>query len=198
VDETAPWLVTIGNNVSITHGVIILTHDYSWSVIKTTSGEILGAMSPVKIGNNVFLGMNAIILKGVTINDNVIIGAGSVVAHDCEEGWVYAGNPAKKVMPIQQYAEKRRQKQFAEAKRLAVEYRARFNTTPPIEMFKEYFQLFCTEEAAKAVPDFCGQMVLAGTYDDCASYMREVRPMFDGFASFLCACYEEESTLDQE
>ncbi|MBR2716087.1 MAG: acyltransferase, partial [Ruminococcus sp.] len=34
IDMSAPWLISIGNNVNITHGVIIITHDYSWSVIK--------------------------------------------------------------------------------------------------------------------------------------------------------------------
>ena len=34
IDISAPFLLTIGNNVKITHGVIILTHDYSWSVLK--------------------------------------------------------------------------------------------------------------------------------------------------------------------
>lgn len=65
VDLTCPCLLSIGNNVSITQGVIILTHDYSWSVRKQlpdSDGEILGGQSPVRIGNNVFIGMNAIIL----------------------------------------------------------------------------------------------------------------------------------------
>jgi len=103
VDITCPWLLTIGEHVRITHGVIILTHDYSWYVLKKhpdIPGRILGAQSPVRIGNNVFIGMNTIITRGVTIGDNVIIGAGSIVTKDCESNSVYAGNPAKKIMTI--------------------------------------------------------------------------------------------------
>ena len=103
IDQQYPWLISIGNHVRITEGVVLLTHDYSWSVLKqlkieNTAGAILGAAGEVVIGNNVFIGMNSIILRGTHIGDNVIIGAGSVVSKDCESGWVYAGNPAKKVI----------------------------------------------------------------------------------------------------
>ena len=50
---------------------------------------------PVKIGNNVFIGVNAIILKGTEIGDNCVIGAGSVVSGKFGSGLIIAGNPAK-------------------------------------------------------------------------------------------------------
>ena len=88
VDLQTPWLITIGNHVNITQGVVILTHDYSWSVLKRlpqNNGRILGAQSPVKIGDNVFIGMNTVITRGVTIGNNVVIGTNSVVTSDCED-----------------------------------------------------------------------------------------------------------------
>lgn len=45
-------------HVRITEGVKILTHDYAWAVLKTETGAILGASGTVKIGDNVFIGMN--------------------------------------------------------------------------------------------------------------------------------------------
>lgn len=48
---------------------------------------------PVRIGNNVWIGSNAVILPGVTIGDNCVIGAGSVVTHDIPANVVAVGNP---------------------------------------------------------------------------------------------------------
>ena len=52
------------------------------------------------IGENVWIGMNCIILKGVVIGDNSVIGAGSVVTKNVDEKCIYAGNPAKKIREI--------------------------------------------------------------------------------------------------
>lgn len=103
VDISNPELVSIGDNVRITHGCIILTHDYSWSVLCGVYGEVLGGVAPVSIGNNVFLGMNTIVLKGTSIGDNVIIGAGSIVTKDVPSNEVWAGNPARKIMSLEEY-----------------------------------------------------------------------------------------------
>ena len=43
IDETRPWLISLGNNVQITQGVTILTHGYDWSVLKGVYGDILGS-----------------------------------------------------------------------------------------------------------------------------------------------------------
>lgn len=191
VDVSCPWLVSIGNNVCITHGVIILTHDYSWAVIKQLADEpgvVLGAQSPVKIGNNVFIGMNAVITRGVTVGDNVIIGAGSVVTKDCESNSVYAGNPAKKIMTVEQYREKRMQQQFAEAKTMVLRYREMFGKDPQKDVLAEYFMLFSTLEAAEACPAFRAKMKTGGNFEDTAVYMQNHRPMFESYEAFLEAC----------
>lgn len=52
------------------------------------------------IGENVWIGMNSIILKGVIIGDNSVIGAGSVVTKNVDGNCIYAGNPAKKIREI--------------------------------------------------------------------------------------------------
>lgn len=53
--------------------------------------------SPIQIGNNVWIGMNSVILPGVKIGDNVAIGANSVVTKDIPLNTIAAGNPCKKV-----------------------------------------------------------------------------------------------------
>ena len=96
IDTQNPKLLHIGNNVRITSGCVLLTHDFSWSVIGGVYGQCVGGVAPVSIGNNVFIGMNSIILKGSYIGDNVIIGAGSIVNGSCESNSVYVGNPVRK------------------------------------------------------------------------------------------------------
>ena len=194
VDVSAPWLISMGDNVKITHGVIILTHDYSWSVLKKLphkGGKVLGAQAPVKIGNNVFIGMNAIITRGVTIGDNVVIGTGSVVTHDCESNSVYAGTPAKKIMTIEEYYEKREKNQLKEAKTLALYYKEKFKKEPPVEIFSEYFMLFCTAEKAMEIPKFKAQMETNNNFDETLEYMSTHKPMFDGYDAFLEECFSK-------
>ncbi len=55
---------------------------------------------PVRIGDNVWVGMGAIILKGVTIGENSVVGAGAVVARDVPPNVVVAGNPAQIVKKL--------------------------------------------------------------------------------------------------
>lgn len=114
VDVTRPWMIEIGDNVSITEGVTILTHGYDWSVFKGKYGDVLGSAGRVKIGSNVFIGMNATILKGVTVGDNVVIGANSLINKDVPSDCAVAGNPQRVICGIDEHLEKRRAAQVAE------------------------------------------------------------------------------------
>lgn len=197
IDVTCPWLLTIGDHVKITQGVIILTHDYSWSVLRQLpnhKGIILGAQSPVTIGNNVFIGMNAIITRGVTIGDNVIIGACSVVTKHCDSGFVYAGVPAEKIMTVEEYYRKREKSQFDDARKMALLYRERFGKKPPKEVFREYFMLFCTAEEAMQIPEFQSQMNLSGSVAASEEYLQKTKPMFQDYTEFLDACYGKDGS----
>lgn len=115
IDTTRPWMIDIGNNVQITEGVTILTHGYDWSVLKGKYGDVLGSAGRVRIGDNVFIGMNSTILKGVEIGDNVVIGAGSVVTKSIPSDSVAVGNPCRVIGDIDSYLEKRRATQVDEA-----------------------------------------------------------------------------------
>ena len=88
--------VTIGDCCFIAHGVMFINDLFS------TGGPAKGNKDlwrATKIGNNVSIGSNATILP-VTICDNVVIGAGSVVTKDITESGIYAGNPAKKIKDL--------------------------------------------------------------------------------------------------
>ena len=139
IDIQAPHLLSIGDYVQITGPATILNHDYSWSVIKRKYGDIYGSQRKTVIGNNVFIGWGATILGGTTIGDNVIIGANSVISGRVESNSVYAGNPAKKLMTLDEYYEKRKSKQLREAVIFVKEYKKRFGKIPLESELNEYF-----------------------------------------------------------
>lgn len=92
--------IYLGDNITFSFGVSIITESYDISSYdQYMSRKHLG--DSIRIGNNVWLGANVIVLPGVTIADDIIVGAGSVVTHDLlEEKNIYAGNPAKKIKRI--------------------------------------------------------------------------------------------------
>jgi len=89
-----PWLIKIGNKVTVTNGVRFINHDGSTWLFEDERGR-RQLFRKIEIGNNVFLGMNAIIMPGVKIGDNSIVAAGSIVTKSVPSGYVVGGNPAK-------------------------------------------------------------------------------------------------------
>ena len=83
--------------------------------------------------------MNATILKGIHIGDNVVIGAGSLVNKDVPDDCVVAGNPAKVICNIEDYLEKRKAMQKEEAKELVNLYRKAYKQDPQLEELSEFF-----------------------------------------------------------
>ena len=98
--------VTIGNNVFIAPGVGIYTAVHPLDVARRNQG--LEYAYPITIGNNVWIGAQCVILPGVTIGDNSVIAAGSVVNRDIPSGVLAAGNPCKVIREIDQKTEARR------------------------------------------------------------------------------------------
>nr|WP_306669956.1 DapH/DapD/GlmU-related protein [Acinetobacter sp. YH12157] len=66
----------------------------------------LDCFGKITIGNNVFVGLNSIIIPNTEVGDNVVIGAGSLVRGILESNFVYAGVPVRKVMTIEEYEKK--------------------------------------------------------------------------------------------
>lgn len=106
IDLSAPFLLRIGDHVNIAGPATILTHDYSWSVIKGKWGDLIGNEKPVVIGSNVFIGWGATVLCGTTVEDNVVIGAHSVVSGHVQGDSVYGGAPAKRICSLEEYRKK--------------------------------------------------------------------------------------------
>ena len=87
--------VFIGNKVLFGANVVVSDTDFHPLGIVDRRYSTNAVAEPVYIGDHVFIGMNSIILKGVTIGDYAVIGAGSVVTKNVPEHAIFAGNPAK-------------------------------------------------------------------------------------------------------
>ena len=100
-----PYLISLGDRVTITADVRFVTHDGGvWVGRDRTRG--IDVIAPIRVGSNVFLGLGAIVLPGITIGDDVVVGAGSVVTRDLPSGAVYAGSPAKRIRDVDSYIER--------------------------------------------------------------------------------------------
>lgn len=103
-----PYLIYIGDNFSTSSGVTFITHDGAVEVLRNAYTELknIDLFQTIEIKDNVFIGLNAIILPGTKIGSNVIVGAGSVVIGELNSNSVYAGLPAKYICSIDEYKNK--------------------------------------------------------------------------------------------
>ena len=113
--------ITIGDNCMLANRVYVSDSDWHDVYNRTAFGK----SSPVRIGDNVWIGDSAIVSKGVTIGRNTVVGAGAVVVHDLPANCVAAGNPARVVKPLDpQKSLVKRQQWFADPDRLARDFAA--------------------------------------------------------------------------
>jgi acetyltransferase-like isoleucine patch superfamily enzyme len=102
--STEPWLIEFGDDVFVTAGCQFITHDGGTLILRKEIPD-LEITAPIKIGNDVYIGLNATILPGVTIGNRVIIGAGSIVAKSIPDNSVAAGIPARVIKTVDEYLE---------------------------------------------------------------------------------------------
>lgn len=99
---TEPWLIRLGSHCHITSGCQFITHDGGTLALRWRD-PTLEITSPITLGQRVYLGVNTLVLPGVTIGDNVVVGAGSIVTKDIPANTVAAGIPARPIKPIEEY-----------------------------------------------------------------------------------------------
>ena len=101
IDWTDASLLSLGADVVISSDVRILTHDFSAAAIDRALGirgvDERNKVRPVSIGPNSFVGARSILLPGVELGRDVVVGAGSVVRGLVADGSIVVGNPAKVV-----------------------------------------------------------------------------------------------------
>ena len=93
IDTTYSGSISIADGCHITYGAMIIAHDQS--ILRHTPFYQGLARGRVMLKKNVYIGTGAIILRNVTIGENSIVGAGSVVTKDVPPNVIVAGNPAR-------------------------------------------------------------------------------------------------------
>lgn len=105
-----PWLVKLGNNVTVTDGVKFITHDASTRLFRRNHPQLNARFGnkygPIVVESNVFIGVNSIILPNVHIHESSIVGAGSVLAKSVAARSLVAGVPARLISTLDDYEKK--------------------------------------------------------------------------------------------
>lgn len=104
-----PKLLKLGNNVCIATNVRFLGHDRIDIMLSGLfKQKYTKFYDCIEVGNNVFIGSDVIVLPGVKIGDNTIIGAGAVVSKDLPNRFLWGGVPAKRIGNFQDFVDKRK------------------------------------------------------------------------------------------
>lgn len=182
IDIMRPSLVSIGEGVDMNVNFTIMAHDFGHRVFVPLFGEFLSSSGEVKIGNNIYFGMNVTVLKGVTIGDNCIIGAGSVVSKSIPANSVAAGVPCKVICTIEEYYEKRKQLWIDEAIIYAKTIRKVENREPSIDDFRPEFGLFVD---SSNIDKYDSAPIKNRLGENFERWLRDHKAPFAGFEDFL-------------
>ena len=192
IDLMRPSLIQIGDNVDMNVGFTIMAHDFTSRVFLFKYGEFLNSSGHIKIGNNIYFGMNVTVLKGVTIGDNCIIGAGSIVTKDIPSNSVASGVPAKIVSSLDEYFERRKKKCLFEACEYANSIRHRYGREPLLSEFGPEFGLFVDKEN---VDEYLEVINIKGRLrTEYNRWMETHKKTFKSFQEFLNYSKEQDAT----
>jgi acetyltransferase-like isoleucine patch superfamily enzyme len=102
-----PYLVTIGNHVTISHGVDFITHDGGMRVARAKFPDAY-LYGRIQIADDCFLGAHCVLLPGAKVGVGSVIGCGSVVTGEIPPGVVAVGMPARPVKSVGDYIQGKR------------------------------------------------------------------------------------------
>lgn len=187
IDITRPELLEIGENVLLHRGTIIMTHDYASRCFVNKYNDFIPSHGKIKIGNNVWFGQNVTILKGVTVGDNVIIGAGSIVSKSIPSNSVAAGIPAKVICSFEEYYAKRHSKYVDEC----IEYANAIldsGREPKKEDFYDDYPCFVDAENMHEY-DYPYERVFTH-HEQLEAWKSHHKKIFNGFDDFMKEVYK--------
>ena len=104
---TEPYLVSVGDQVTISHGVDFITHDGGLRVTRGTYPDAY-LYGRIQVGDLCFLGAHCVLLPGARVGAGSVIGSGSIVTGEIPSGVVAIGTPAKPVKTVDEYVKGKR------------------------------------------------------------------------------------------
>ena len=162
----------------------IMTHDYTSTVFIRAYNDFLNSSGRVIIGNNIYFGLGCTILKGVTIGDNCIIGANSLVTQNIPENSVAIGSPAKVICSLNEYYNKRKQAAVNEALEYALNIYMTQDRVPIPSDFKEEFIHFVNKNNISEFPEINAKEQLQEAFK---TWKSEHQSTFSSFEQFITA-----------
>lgn len=104
---TEPFLIEIGDQTTFSNNVRFVNHDGGQNALHFLDKyKDVRTFGRIKIGNQCLIGADTIIMPGVEMQDNCILGAGSILTTSMPSGTVYAGVPAKFICTLEEYGDK--------------------------------------------------------------------------------------------
>lgn len=182
IDLSRPSLVTIGNDVDINTNFCIMTHDFSNFVFRNYFLDYVNNSGNVTIGNNIYFGTKVTILRGVTIGDNCIIGAGSIVTKDIPANSVAVGVPCKVICTIEEYYHKRKKAGLKEAQEYVRAFRHRFKRNPKVSELQEEWIYFIDASNLDQYPEIPTQHKIGRGYE---KWLKEYKAPYKSYEDFM-------------
>jgi len=102
-----PYLVSIGDRVTISHKVDFITHDGGLRVARAEHPDAY-LYGRIQVGDDCFLGAHCILLPGATIGSRSVIGSGAIVTGEIPSGVVAVGAPARPIQSIEEYTRRKK------------------------------------------------------------------------------------------
>lgn len=192
IDRERPWMLKIGEYCKITRGTVILTHDYSRSVLRRVYGDVIGEARKTIIGDNVFIGINSIILMGAHIGNNVIIGAGSVVSGHIPDNCVIAGNPARIIRSLDEHYNIRKEKSEEEAIIYFNEFKKKYNRNPSVAEMGPFFSLFLPRKMEMIKKEHVNVNLNGDEKEDVINCFLKSKAKYNSYEEFIRNTNEKE------
>lgn len=130
------YLIEIGDNVRIGPETAFYTHGGIYHLRKVYNDPKLDHFGKIKIGNNSYIGERCMIMPGVTIGEQCIVGGGSVVSKSVPDGCMVAGNPARYIGRTEDFYHRLKDKYDTKTGGLSDEEKRKILLKLPEEMFE--------------------------------------------------------------